>query len=93
MVVVAGWAVRDTDPVPRDPGLDWAVAEDQAAGEPAGAAALGCRGAGGLVVPAYGNLVVRRVAEVAREQVPVAKVAEVERVAGLDQEPAAEVVA
>jgi hypothetical protein len=43
----------------------------------------------GLVVPAYGNLVVRRVAEVARGQVPVARVAEVEQVAGLDQEPVA----
>jgi len=80
--------------------LAWAVAEDQAAGElvvaaePAGVAALGRRGAvelGGLVAPAYGNLVVRRVAEAAREQVPVARVAEVEQVAGLDQEPAAEV--
>jgi hypothetical protein len=47
----------------------------------------------GLVVPAYGNLVVRRVAEAARGQVPVARVAEVEQVAGLDQEPEAEVVA
>ena len=97
-MVVAGWADRDTDPVPRDPGLAWALVEDQAAGElvvvaePAGVAALGCRGAAelvGLVVPAYGNLVVRRVAEVARGQVPVARVAEVEQVAGLDQEPVA----
>ena len=98
-MVVAGWAVRDTDPVPRDPGLAWALVEDQAAGElvvvaePAGVAALGCRGAAelvGLVVPAYGNLLVRRAAEAAREQVPVARVAEVEQVAGLDQEPEAE---
>src|SRR5712672_1381293 len=50
---------------PGAPGLAWAVAEDQAAGElvvaaePAGVAALGRRGAAelvGLVVPAYGNL-------------------------------------
>ena len=95
-MVVAGWAVRDTDPVARDPGLAWALVEDQAAGElvvaaePAGVAALGRRGAAelvglvglvGLVVPAYGNLVVRRAAEVARGRVPVARVAEVEQVA------------
>jgi len=77
--------------------LAWAVAEDQAAGElvvaeQAVVAALGCRGAAelvGLVVPAYGNLLVRRAAEVAPGQVPVARVAEVEQVAGLDQEPVA----
>ena len=75
-MVVAGWADRDTDPVVRDLGSAWAVVEDQAAGElvaaepaePAGVAALG-RGAAelvGLVVPAYGNPVVRRAAQVAR---------------------------
>jgi hypothetical protein len=111
-VVAAGWVDRDTDPVARDPGSAWAVAEDQAAGELAvaaelvvveqeGVAALGHRGAAelvGPVVPAYGDLVVRRAAEVAPAQVPVARVAEaeqvgeVDQVAGLDQEPAAEVV-
>ena len=100
-MVVAGWADRDTDPVARDLGLVWAVVEDQAAGElvvaepaePAGVAALGCRGAVelvGLVVPAYGNPVVRRAAEVARGQALVAMVVEVEQVAELDQGPAAE---
>ena len=81
------------------------MAEDQAAGELvvawelvaaelAEVAALGGWGAVelvGLLVPAYGNLVVRRAVEVARGQAPVATVVEVERGVGLDQEPAAEV--
>ena len=95
MVVAAGWADQDTDPAVRDPGLAWEVVEDQAAGElvaaepaePAGVAARGRRGAVELVrlvVPAYGNLVVRSAAEVARGQVPVARVAEVEQVAEVE---------
>jgi hypothetical protein len=73
------------------------VVEDQAAvelvvaAEPEGAAALACQEAEGPVVPASGNLVARGAAAVERGQAPVARVAEVEQVAGLDQEPAAEV--
>lgn len=89
--MVAGWADRGTDPVPRDPGSGSVALEDPAAdqaAEPVGAAAPACPRAAGALDPACGNREVGRAAVVALVQAPAAEL-ELEGVAA-GQEPAAE---
>jgi hypothetical protein len=93
VVVVAGWADRDTDPVARDQDSAWAAVEDRAAGEPvpavpAGVVALALAEAAEVLAPACGNQELGQGAEVAPGQVAALAV-------GVDQavevEPVAEV--